>query len=183
MVRHGDNIALVGFMGAGKTTVAQALADHLRYTHVDTDELVAGRAGRSIPDLFAAEGEPAFRAREREALEHLGEFRQLVIACGGGLVTEPASAAALQQRAEVVWLRISAAEATRRILADSTPRPMIDAHVARRTPEAVLARVEELLATRLPFYQAVANRIVDVDGRTPEQIVRRIARGESDADG
>ena len=176
----GANIALIGFMAAGKTTVGRALADALGYELVDTDDLIVAGAGCAIPALFAAEGEAGFRAREREAVAAAARRRGLVIACGGGVAREPANVAALRRHGRIVWLAISPTEATRRILADGAGRPMIDDHVDSRTWEQVLSRVRELLAERTPFYRAAADQIVSVDARTPNEIAARIAAGESD---
>lgn len=180
MLRHRGNIALIGFMAAGKTTVGVALADMLRYTFIDTDELITGRAGRSVAEIFATEGEAGFRQRERSCVEKLRDWQQLVISCGGGLARDPHNVTLLQSYSTIVWLRVTPYEAARRLLRDATPRPLIDGYVTERSHAAVMARVEELLTERTPFYEAAADLVVDVDGRLPEVIARQIARGESD---
>lgn len=175
------NLALIGFMAAGKTTVGQALAAASGRAYVDTDDLIVSHAARSIPEIFEAEGEAGFRRREREAVKLAIAMDRVVIACGGGLARDPDNVAALRAGAEILWLRLSAASATSRILADGRGRPMIDDHVPARTGEHVLARVQALLADREPHYAAAADRIIDVDGLTVEQIVAAILATETAA--
>ena len=99
------NLVLIGMMGCGKTTVGGLLARRLGRELVDTDAYIEAQAGRSIPELFAAEGEAGFRARERRAAEELSRRRGLVIACGGGLPTQPEAMAPLKETGLVFWLR------------------------------------------------------------------------------
>lgn len=174
------NVALVGFMAAGKSTVGRLLAERLGYRLVDTDQVIEAAAGRGIPAIFADEGEAGFRARERAAVAQVAADTRLVIACGGGVVRDPANVVALRAGGRIVWLALSAEEAARRILADGPGRPMIDEHVAERTLPAIADRVEVLLADRTPLYRQAADQVVGVDQRTPEQIVSRIIAGESD---
>lgn len=168
------NIALCGFMSAGKSTVGRALATALSVPFVDTDELLVASAGRTIPELFAAEGEAGFRRREREAVASAAALDGAVIALGGGVVRDPANVALLRRRGKIVWLRIDPATAAERILADGTGRPMIDDHIAERTPAAVAERAAELLAERLPAYQAAADLAIDVTGRRVDELVAAI---------
>lgn len=168
------NIALIGFMAAGKTTVGRALASRLGYSYVDTDERIVARANRSIPEIFATEGEAGFRAAERAAVREVCTGQRQVIACGGGLARDPDNVSQLREAGLVVYLRLTPETATERILADGAGRPMIDRHVAERTPEAVLTRVRELLNERAPYYEAAADVVVDVDGRSVEAIVEAI---------
>lgn len=168
------NLALIGFMTAGKTTLGRAVAAASGWDYLDTDELIVERAGRSIPELFAAVGEAGFRALEREVVAEVASLDGAVIACGGGVARDPANVATLRAGARILWLEISAAEATRRLLADGQGRPMIDDHVPTRSFEHVLARVEALLADRDPHYRAAADRIVPVDGRSVAELVATI---------
>ena len=174
------NIALIGFMAAGKSTIGRLLAERLGYQLVDTDQLIVDAAGQPIPAIFASEGESGFRARERAAVAQAASQAGLVIACGGGVARDTANVAALRAGGRIVWLAIGQTEAARRILADGPGRPMIDEHVAERTLAAVEQRVATLLDERTPYYTAAADQVVLVDQRTPEQIVSRIVAGESD---
>ena len=98
------NIVLIGMMGSGKTTVGALLAQRLRRPFVDTDALIEEREGRSIPDIFARDGEDAFRALELKVSRELSCQSGLIIACGGGLPTRDESIAALKQNGLVFWL-------------------------------------------------------------------------------
>src|SRR5512147_2131406 len=99
-----DNIVLVGFMGAGKSSVGRLLARRLNRCFVETDDMITAKEGRSIPEIFAAEGETYFRAAEEEALRLLALKRGDVIATGGGLPCRPGRPDALRQLGTVVWL-------------------------------------------------------------------------------
>lgn len=176
-----DNIALIGFMAAGKTTVGRKLATHLGYRYVDIDELIAAQAEMTIPDIFAAEGEAGFRERERAAVLAASEERRLVISCGGGVIRDPLNVVALRRGGRVVLLAIHPATAARRLMASPVGRPLIDDFIAERTYEHVLARVKMLLRERGPAYRAAADQIVAVDRRAPAEVVARILSGESDA--
>lgn len=98
------NIVLIGMMGCGKTTVGRLLAHQLGRELVDTDALIEERAGRSIPELFARDGEAYFRALELALCRELSGRQGLVIACGGGLPTQEEAMAALKENGLVFWL-------------------------------------------------------------------------------
>jgi shikimate kinase len=150
-------LALTGMMGAGKSTVAAQLGRLLSRPVVSTDALVVARAGKSIAALFRDDGEPAFRALEREAVASL---RGAVVAdLGGGAFCDPASAAHLLRAGRVVFLDVSAAEATKRI-GDGSVRPLA-------------AEWEALLAARRSSYDR-AHLTVRVDGLAPEAVARKI---------
>ncbi|MBI3192311.1 MAG: hypothetical protein HYZ36_06560, partial [Pedosphaera parvula] len=102
--RHIHNVALIGFMGAGKSSVGHLVAAALQFKFVDTDELIEQRAGRSISEIFAAEGEQTFREYERQIIAELCQQRELVIATGGGLAANEANLASLKTHALVVCL-------------------------------------------------------------------------------
>src|SRR4029077_6262141 len=100
----GDNVILVGFMGAGKSTVGRLLARRLGRCFVETDAMITAREGRSIPEIFADRGEAYFRQLEAEALEALTEKRDHVVATGGGFPCSPGAMDRLLQLGTVVWL-------------------------------------------------------------------------------
>ena len=104
------NIVLIGMMGSGKTTVGRLLAKRLRRPFADTDALIEEREGRSIPDIFARDGEDAFRALELKLSRELSGGRGLVIACGGGLPTRDGAIGPLKQNGLVFWLDRDPAE-------------------------------------------------------------------------
>ena len=100
----GKNIVLIGMMGCGKTTVGGLLTRRLGLELADTDALIEERTGRTIPDIFAADGEARFRALELELCRELSGWEGLVIACGGGLPTQAEAIAALKESGLVFWL-------------------------------------------------------------------------------
>jgi shikimate kinase len=160
-------IALVGSMGAGKTTVARALGEHLGVSVADLDAMLAAEAGRSIPELFEIEGEPEFRRREWRTLESALAAGARVIACGGGIVTDPASRSLLASRCHVIWLTVSPAIAATRIRDERAGRPMA-AGGDLATRLATLARERDAL------YAEVAASRVETDRRSPAEVMTAV---------
>ena len=148
-------IVVVGFMGAGKTTVGRLLADRLGLPFVDSDHVIEARAGKPIPRVFADEGEPAFRALEHQVIAELLDGPDVVLALGGGAV-EHALTRKLLAEAPVAYLRVSYAEALSRVGGDGD-RPML----AR--PD-----IADVYASRQAAYASVATVTIDVD-RCPAQ--------------
>ena len=154
----GELLALCGMMGAGKSATARVLARLLRRKVIHLDEEIVRRAGKPVPAIFAEDGEPRFRALEREVVAALppGAIADL----GGGAFCDPVSAARLLAAGRVVFLDVSAAEAARRIGSDPD-RPLA-------------ARWEALAAERRPLYER-AHLTVLTDGLSPDQVAGRIA--------
>ncbi|MGD1089727.1 MAG: shikimate kinase, partial [Verrucomicrobiota bacterium] len=98
------NLALIGFMGTGKTSVGRMIADQLHFDYLDTDELIQMHTGRTIADIFKTDGEPAFRALEQKVVAELASRVKTVVATGGGLPTNPVNLAGLKTHALVVCL-------------------------------------------------------------------------------
>ncbi|HEX2294792.1 MAG TPA: 3-dehydroquinate synthase, partial [Actinomycetota bacterium] len=155
-------IVLVGFMGAGKSTVGRALAERLRLPFVDVDSLVEVRAGVSIPELFERDGEAVFRRLESETAQEALRGPESVVALGGGALGDPAVTTALQW-ATVVHLDVSFGEAMRRV-GDARTRPML----GRGDPRA-------LFDARRDAYARAADVVVAVDGRTPDEVAEEVA--------
>jgi shikimate kinase len=119
-------IVLVGLPGAGKSTAGRLAAERLGWTFVDLDEdIVREASGRSIPELFATEGEPAFRAREREATRNLRGRRRIVIAPGGGWIANPGCADLLRPPARIIHLRVGVPSALARLGGSPEVRPLL----------------------------------------------------------
>jgi len=118
-----DKIYLVGFMATGKSTVGQHLANRLGWRFEDIDHLIEVREKRTIAEVFAKQGEPYFRAVEREMLALLGPLRHVVVATGGGTFADPDSRAAINMDGASVWIDVPLAELVRRIPLDGR-RPM-----------------------------------------------------------
>jgi shikimate kinase/3-dehydroquinate synthase len=160
-------VVLVGFMGSGKTEVGKELARRFAVPFVDVDARIESAAGCSIRELFAREGETAFRERERAAIRELFPGKGCVIATGGGAFADAENRRLLKSCAPVVYLETSVATLLGRLEAD-TDRPLLGTGNRR-------AVVEELLARRVPGYRE-ADFTVRTDGRTVEEVADRIAR-------
>src|SRR5215207_3245711 len=159
-----DNIVLVGFMGAGKSSVGRVLARRLGRCLVETDDMITAAEGRSIPQIFAAEGEAYFRAAEDEVLRLLALKRGEVIATGGGLPCREGRPEALHSLGTVVWLSGDFDTLYERALRGGD-RPML----AGRTRDDVRA----LYRSREPFY-ARAAFTVDTTSLGPDQAAVRV---------
>jgi shikimate kinase len=156
-----DKIYLVGFMAAGKTTVARALAERLGWRAEDVDELIEARERKPVADIFQKEGEPHFRAVEREILKLLLPLRHVVVATGGGTFMDPENRAAINMDGVSVWLDLPFEALLTRIPQDG-----------RRPLAADRAAMERLFAMRLAAYSAARVR-VDAAAR-PEEVAERI---------
>lgn len=167
------HIFLIGFMGAGKSTVACLVADSLAMPCADLDDVIESRSGSMVSELFAETGEEGFRALETDVLASLEGSTPTVIACGGGIVTRPENRAALKRMGTVVLLEVSAEEAIARV-GDATTRPLLSG------PSGALAATS-LLKAREALYRSVSDTVVDTEGRTPEQVAALIvsALGET----
>lgn len=164
---RGPNIVLTGFMATGKTTVGRLLADRLGFAFVDTDDLIAARAGRSVARIFAEMGEAAFRRMESEAAKDLGAREGLVISTGGRLMLDPENAAALSRGGRVFCLAATAEEILRRLSAGGrAQRPLL-----ADAPDP-MKRILRLLAEREPGYGRLPQ--VRTSGKTPEQVADTI---------
>jgi shikimate kinase len=164
--RELHHLALVGFMGSGKSTVGRLVARQLGLGFVDTDEAIEARTSRRVSEIFAADGEPAFRSLERQTLEELMTRDGLVIATGGGLVCQPGNLELLQQHALVICLWASAETIWERVR-HQTHRPLLQV----ADPKAEIAR---LLALREPFYRR-ADVLVNSGLRSLREVSGQVA--------
>ena len=148
-----DCLVLVGPMGAGKSSVARELARRVAWRWVDTDRLVAERAGRTIPEIFSRDGEEVFRRLESEALRLLDGSQRLIVATGGGIVTRPENLPLLRSLGSVVFLTASEDVLFERV-SRTSHRPLLQT----ADPRATLV---ELLARRDPLYRGCAHLTLD----------------------
>jgi shikimate kinase len=158
-------IFLVGFMATGKSTVGRILAARLGWKLVDLDDVIVEEAGRTVPEIFAAEGEAGFRARESQALAAVSRERKVVVATGGGAACREDNLRAMLDAGRVVALAITPEEAVRRARGGAG-RPLLAG------PDPV-GTATSLLAARAPFY-ARAHLSVDTVGRVPQDVARDV---------
>ena len=162
---QGLNIYLIGMMGAGKSAVGRPLAEALGYRFLDADDALEQIAGRSIPEIFATDGEAGFRELETAVLGQIASWHSLVVATGGGVVTRPENWGHMRQGV-VVWLDAPASLLLQRLRSDPTPRPLLQA-------DDPGARLGELLAQRQPIY-AQADLRVHQAGDGPAQVAQQV---------
>ena len=189
-----QRIVLIGFMASGKSAVAAALADRLGWRAIDTDDLIEFDSGRNIPDLFAGEGEPAFRARERVAVSQAAAESQVVVATGGGVWLDADNRAALCHEGFIVGLEARLDTILARHAATEMGRPDARPLLAGGDP---IVRIQQLKAQRQPFYalvdatvhtdetpvDAVVDEILDALRRDGRRVIASQARRHAFADG
>ncbi len=162
---EGLNLYLVGMMGSGKSSVGRPLAEALGYRFLDADTSVEQAAGRSIPELFASEGEEGFRDLEAAVLNQIAAWHSLVVATGGGVVTRSQNWGQMRQGV-VIWLDAPDLLLLERLAADPTPRPLMQA-------DDPSTRLADLLKERRPLYAQADLHIIQ-DGRPPEQVAWQV---------
>jgi len=169
------NVALIGFMGAGKTAVARILADKLDKELVELDSLIELKAGKSIPEIFRQHGEVAFRELEIEITREVAAGSNQVIACGGGIVLNKINIHRLKEGAVIVYLIASPEVIQQRVGADSTTRPLL-----AKGDKALTIR--QMLEFRQPFYERAADVKIDTSSLdiadTAEAIIARLKEYE-----
>jgi len=158
------NVAIVGFMGAGKTSVGRSLASVLQMRFIELDDEIAAKAGKSVQKIFLDEGEPAFRALEREAVAQAARATGAVISCGGGAVIDARNVDALRKTAVIILLAASDEETLRRV-GDASSRPLLQ-HNDK------LARIRELKSARRDAYEAAADIVIDTTGLSVREVAR-----------
>lgn len=164
-MRIFNNVALVGFMGTGKSTVGNTLAAMLNWRLIDTDSIIEQRAGKRIADIFANEGEAHFRALESQVVKELESERHCVISTGGGLVVNPANMESLKTHALVVCLWASPDAIMARV-GHQSHRPLL------RGPDP-LGKIKELLSQREPFYRQ-ADVLLNCEQRSPREVAQHV---------
>jgi shikimate kinase len=157
-------VFLTGFMGAGKTTVGRILAERTGMAFVDLDDEIVAAGGTSVAEIFASRGEAGFREAERVVLRSLAERKDIIVACGGGVVTDPASRSMLESAGTVVYLAVSPAEALARIGVETDSRPLLGRDSA-----------SALLASREPLYAATADHTIDTTGTSADEVAERVS--------
>lgn len=160
-----QNIALIGFMGTGKSSVGQLVAALLHFAYLDTDHVIEARAGKTISELFDQQGEPAFREMERRVVAELSKRRRTVISTGGGLAANEENLASLKTHALVVCLWASPEKIWERVRGQSH-RPLLN------EPDP-LGRIRSLLAVREPFYRQ-ADVLLNTELRSVREVAQQV---------
>ena len=159
------NIALIGFMGACKTSVGRLAAEQLHFDYLDTDEVIQSRTGRTITEIFSTDGEPAFRKMEQGLVEELAARTKTVIATGGGLPMNPQNLVSLKTHALVVCLWASPEKIWERVK-NQTHRPLLHDPDPRK-------KIRDLLAAREPFYKQ-ADVLLNTELRSVREVAQQV---------
>ncbi|MFC2011224.1 shikimate kinase [Chloroflexota bacterium] len=171
-----DNIALIGFMGTGKTAVGQSLAIKLGREFLEMDSLIEQKAGKSIPEIFQQDGEIAFRELEIRVTKEVTKMKNVVIACGGGLVLNKINIDRLRENARIIYLTASPRVILKRTSNEPGQRPLLE------VDNPTLA-VKELLKFRKPFYERAADTTIDTSkldiNAVAEQIIEQLKENAS----
>ena len=165
--KNKPNLYLVGFMGVGKSTVGVRLARELGYSFFDSDEIIEKRTGKSIPEIFADEGEAAFRQYEREFIDSGHPAEGCVISCGGGLAVQEGMVERLKSKGVVICLFASLESILKRTQ-QSKKRPLLNV-------DDPAERIRQLFAEREPSYMK-SGICISTEGRSISEIVRHVLR-------
>lgn len=163
------HLVLVGLMGTGKSTIGRLLAERLGRPLIDTDDEVERRAGRSVRQIFADDGEAAFRSLESAVLaDAIASTEPSVVAAAGGVVLAPENRAVLAQRlCRVVWL-VAPTDLLLRRTGHAGHRPLLDSDPR--------GRLETMAIERDALYREVADLVVSVEGRSPDEVMEAVLR-------
>lgn len=158
-----SNIALIGFMGTGKSAVGKALAKKLGREFVEMDSLIEEMAGKSIPEIFQQDGEITFREMEIKVTKKVAQGSMQVMACGGGIVLNKINTDRLRETSRMVYLKTSPQKILERTASDDNERPLL-------TVPDPAQRIRELLDFRKPFYQYSADITINTSKLSIDKI-------------
>ena len=160
------NIFLIGFMGAGKSTIARTLQRELGFPLVEMDERIVQEQGMSINDIFAQYGDAHFREIESQLVVDLGKQEPSIVSCGGGVVVRPENTQNMKKSGRIVLLKASPETIFERVK-NSTDRPILNGHMN-------VEYIAELMEKRRALYEEAADITIQTDGKTREQICEEI---------
>ena len=160
------NIFLIGFMGAGKSTIARTLQRELGFPLVEMDERIVQEQGMSINDIYAQYGEAHFREIESQLVVDLGKQEPSIVSCGGGVVVRPENTQNMKKSGRIVLLKASPETIFERVK-NSTDRPILNGHMN-------VEYIAELMEKRRALYEEAADITIQTDGKTREQICEEI---------
>jgi shikimate kinase len=162
-----NSIALIGFMGTGKTAVGKLLAERLHLKFIEMDSIIEHKAGKSIPQIFQQDGEIGFRELEIDVAKEIAGEQNTVIACGGGIVLNRINIDRLRTGSVMVHLTASPAVILKRTMGDSNVRPLLN------VSDPVL-RIKELLKFRRPLYERAADITINTSRLSLNSVVEQI---------
>lgn len=162
------NVFLIGFMGAGKSTIARCLQKELEMELVEMDERIVQEQGMSINEIFEKFGESGFRDIESQLVVDLGEQERSIVSCGGGVVVRPENVGNMKKSGKIIFLTATPETILERVK-DGTDRPLLNGHMN-------VEYIEELMNKRLALYQAAADYMVATDGKTKGEICTEIIK-------
>ncbi len=162
-----SSIALIGFMGVGKTAVGKALAEKLHRKFVEMDALIEQKAGKPIPEIFQQDGEIAFRELEIEVAKEVSQGKNQVIACGGGVVLNKINIDRLRRESVLVYLTASPEVILKRASSGGEERPLL------KTSDKAQV-IQEMLSFRQPFYERAADITIDTSQMDIDAVVKQI---------
>lgn len=160
-------IYLIGYMGCGKSTMGRKLSSALNVPFIDMDRFIEQKFFKTVPEIFATEGEPAFRQKERQALEELSTFENIIIATGGGAPCFFDNMELMNQTGHAVFLDVDYPELASRLLKSKTERPLIKG----KSAEELVGFIAEMMLKRRPFYEK-AKFILSGSEITTEDVIR-----------
>jgi shikimate kinase len=163
--RHIVNIALIGFMGTGKTSVGRLVAEQLHFEYLDTDEMIQSATGKTVAEIFSRDGEKSFRALEEKVVEEISARTKIVISTGGGLPVNPKNLGSLKSHALVVCLWASPEKIWERVK-NQTHRPLLH-------DENPQKKIRELLVAREPFYKQ-ADVLLNTELRSLREVAQQV---------
>ena len=161
-----ENIFLIGFMGAGKSTVARAMKKHYGMRLIEMDEQIEYQEKMSVPKIFEVHGEPYFRKLETDLLEGLSSQENTVVSCGGGVPMRACNVEAMRKSGKVIYLSTSPQQIYERVKT-SHNRPLLEGNMN-------VEYISDLLSQRLPKYMEAADAVVSTDGKSVEDICKEI---------
>jgi shikimate kinase len=164
-----SNLALIGFMGAGKSAVGKVLAEKLGKQFIELDELLEKRAGKSISRIFAEEGEIAFREKEIETIKEIAARKDQVISCGGGAVLNKINMDRLKPDSLIIWLMASPEVIWQRTRSQREERPLLKG-------KNCLGDIQQMLRLRKPYYEGAADIIVNTSRLSIERVTELVLK-------
>ncbi len=160
------HIFLIGFMGVGKSSVADELSRKIEKTEIDTDKFIEERLKMTIPEIFEKKGEEYFRKCESQILLYISQLSPRVVSCGGGFVMNPLNVKKMKRIGTIVLLKATPESIYERVK-DSTDRPLLNGNMN-------VEYIEKLMNERMPVYEKAADLIIDTDGMTPNEVAQKI---------